>query len=341
MLFGGLRGISLFDPNQTQSNAYRAPTYITELNIYNELAMPGDEGSPLEQDILLTDTLTLTHKQPVFSLAFSSLNYRVHEDNTYAYYLEGFDKEFLPATTKNRVSYTNLDPGHYTFHVRAFNNSGIASDQTAQLNIIVKPSPWRSPMAYGAYFLLIASVILGYIYMLMRKIKFERNVNQRLRQLDDIKDEIMTNTTHELRTPLNGIIGLTEYMRSSGDPRYNQEDKENLDMIIASGKRLANLVNDILDFAKIRNAELKLNLESIDLHDVVQLAVLQVSPLIEKSQLVFHNQVPANIGHVWIDNERTQQILVNLLGNAIKFTREGSITIGAVTTEKMNQTLRE
>jgi signal transduction histidine kinase/CheY-like chemotaxis protein len=148
--------------------------------------------------------------------------------------------------------------------------------------------------------------------------------NAELERLARLKDAFLSNTTHELRTPIHGIVGLTEATLETEllDPSV----RTRLEMVLASGRRLGVLVNDILDFGKLKARGLRLQHADLDLHDAIFLAIASVSPMASAKRLVIRNEVPRGV-YVHADRNRLQQILINLLGNAIKFTEQGHVTV--------------
>jgi two-component system sensor histidine kinase ChiS len=153
--------------------------------------------------------------------------------------------------------------------------------------------------------------------------------NQRLQRLDELKNQFLANTSHELRTPLNGIIGLTEALRAGSKGPVSAAVDRSLAMIAASGRRLSMLVNDILDAEKLRNHDIELSRHAVDLHEIAG-SVLQLSQsLADTKSLELRNDVPTDLPPVDADENRLQQILQNLIGNAIKFTPSGSVTVSA------------
>ncbi|GEM_PF-5340815 len=155
--------------------------------------------------------------------------------------------------------------------------------------------------------------------------------NDELKRLDQLKDEFLANTSHELRTPLNGIVGIAESLLDGAAGPLNEPLRANLGMMVLSGRRLTNLVNDILDFAKLRCKDLNLHIKPVDVASVANMVEALVQPLIaHKKNLQLHNLVPAQLPLVEADEDRLQQILYNLVGNAIKFTDNGVIEIKAI-----------
>lgn len=153
--------------------------------------------------------------------------------------------------------------------------------------------------------------------------------NQDLKRLDQLKDEFLANTSHELRTPLNGIIGIAESLIDGATGKLSQTTQANLNLIVSSGRRLSHLVNDILDFSKLRHNHLELQLKPVDLRAVTHLVLTLSQPLTVNKNLQLINTIPANFPPAEADEDRLQQILHNLIGNAIKFTPSGSVTISA------------
>jgi signal transduction histidine kinase/DNA-binding response OmpR family regulator len=152
--------------------------------------------------------------------------------------------------------------------------------------------------------------------------------NKELERMDELKDHFLANTSHELRTPLNGIIGLSESMVDGAAGPLSDEALYNIRMITASGRRLSHLVNDILDFSKIRHDEIKLQPKPLDLRSLVDVVLATIRPFAAGKRIAIENLVPHSCFCV-ADENRLQQILFNLIGNAVKFTDSGAIRIMA------------
>ena len=154
-------------------------------------------------------------------------------------------------------------------------------------------------------------------------------MNEALAHLDKLKDEFLANTSHELRTPLNGIIGIAESMLDGAAGSLTPKQMYNLSIVVSSGQKLANLVNDILDFSKLKHQELHLNLKPVDLRAITEIVFSLAQPLANRKTLALVNQIPPDVPLVRADEGRIQQVMHNLVGNAIKFTEEGSISVSA------------
>jgi signal transduction histidine kinase/class 3 adenylate cyclase len=195
------------------------------------------------------------------------------------------------------------------------------------------PPPWATWWAYTLYVLFSLGAIWGFIAWRTReqkrKLREVEKINTRLKQVDELKDQFLANTSHELRTPLQGIIGLAESLKDGIAGKLPPKAIENLNMINSSGKRLANLINDILDFSKLKKHDLELQLNPVDIRTIVEVVITVLQPLINIKDLKLINEIPDNLPYVMADENRLQQILHNLLGNAIKFTEKGSIKLSA------------
>ncbi len=158
--------------------------------------------------------------------------------------------------------------------------------------------------------------------------------NQELERLNQLKDEFLANTSHELRTPLNGIIGIAESVIEGAAGQITESQKKQLSLIVSSGIRLANLVNDILDFSKLKHQNLQLHIKPVGIREITDIVITTSKPLVGKKEIKLLNQIDASLPPAAADENRVQQILQNLIGNAIKFTERGQVEI----TAKRNET---
>ena len=153
--------------------------------------------------------------------------------------------------------------------------------------------------------------------------------NEALERLDQLKDEFLANTSHELKTPLNGMIGIAESMLEGAAGSLSELQRKNLIMIAHSGHRLTTLVNDILDFSKLRHQTLELQLQPVGLREITEIVLTLSQPLVRHKKLKLINQISSVLPPVNADENRLQQILYNLIGNAIKFTDHGIVKVSA------------
>ncbi len=154
--------------------------------------------------------------------------------------------------------------------------------------------------------------------------------NLALENLDKLKDEFLANTSHELRTPLNGIIGITDSLIKGVAGKLSSAVTSNLSMVVSSAKRLAGLINDIQDYSKLEHKDLVLHKKAVDIRSVAETVITVSRQLITGKELSIVNDIPGNLNCVDGDENRLQQILYNLVGNAVKFTNQGHVTVSAI-----------
>jgi two-component system sensor histidine kinase ChiS len=164
---------------------------------------------------------------------------------------------------------------------------------------------------------------------IVRDITARKEAEAALLRADALKDEFLANTSHELRTPLNGIIGIGQSMLDGATGPLTDDQRRNLGMVVASGRRLANLVNDLLDFSKLRHDTVRLHRAPTDLHALTDLVLLVSETLIGKRSLRLFNRIDPTGPLAEVDEDRMQQVLFNLVGNAIKFTPAGVVEVSA------------
>jgi two-component system, sensor histidine kinase ChiS len=153
--------------------------------------------------------------------------------------------------------------------------------------------------------------------------------NDELQRLDKLKDEFLANTSHELRTPLNGIIGIAESLIDGATGQLPEQTNVNLALIASSGKRLSTLINDILDFSQLKHKTIELQIKTVGLREIVYVILTLSKPLVGQKNLQLINSISPDLPPIAADENRLEQILYNLIGNAIKFTESGTVEISA------------
>jgi signal transduction histidine kinase/ligand-binding sensor domain-containing protein/DNA-binding response OmpR family regulator len=324
ILFGGLEGINYFNPSVLTINHNVPNVLLTDLKISNKSVIAGKDA-PIKEDISIAREIRLDYKQN-FALSFVALNYTLAKQNLYAYRLEGFERDWNFNGTNNTASYTNLDPGTYIFHVKASNNDGVWNTAETSIKIYVRPPFWRTTAAYIFYILAVSGLLLYSRYRvissLRKKLILEQEQQQvkRLQELDRLKLKFLTNLSHDLRTPIALISGPIDQII---DGEKNNAKLDKLYIIRRNAKRLLNLVNQLLDFRKMEEQELTLQLSKGEFISFVKDAVGSFGDLSERKHInySFTSTVPRL--EALFDHNKIERILFNLLSNAFKFTLEG------------------
>lgn len=322
--FGSSDGLLYFTPDSIRKSNYIPPIQFTHLLIANKIVETG-KNDILAQVLDCTASLQLDHKQDIFTIQYAAIDMERPQNIQYAYKLDGFDKEWNFVGTQRSATYTNLPKGKYTFKVRSTNSDGIWVDNERNLPIEIKPTFWETPWAVLLYilaFLLVVSTIV-YIFVTIYRLKNEVSVEQ---QVSDIKLRFFTNISHELRTPLTLISGPIEHMLQ--DPDIKANTREQLKLVEKNTARMLRLVNQILDFRKIQNKKMRMRVSEIDIIPFVQHTMDNFNSLAEEHQIQYDLQTTLHECFLWVDTDKLDKILFNLLSNAFKYTPYGkSITV--------------
>jgi two-component system, sensor histidine kinase ChiS len=326
IFLGSTDGFSRFDPRQLSDNLATARSKITGIRLQGQnvplqsLTRPQQPG-----------TLFLHHQQNAITLEFSAMSFRASGQNRYQYILEGADRQWSNPSPQTHASYTNLSPGKYRFRLYGANSDGIWQEEELQLRIHISPPLWQSAWAYALYSVMLLGILVYATKMQRRRLDLHQAqaLNDQLRKLDRMKNAFLANTSHELRTPLNGIIGLAESLAAGDSGPQNPQALDSLRMIVASGRRLSHLVSDILDFAKLTERRLALNLAPQAVKPAVDTVITLMQSAAQEKGLRLINDIPDPLPAVLADDTRLQQILFNLVGNAIKYTETGEVRISA------------
>jgi signal transduction histidine kinase/ligand-binding sensor domain-containing protein/CheY-like chemotaxis protein len=340
MVFGSSSGVSTFYPDRIFDNPYIPPVRLTDFLLFNKPARRGKD-SPLNRSIWATNAVTLTHRQSIFTLEFASLSYMASERNRYRYRLEGLETQWNEVDSSRRsATYTNLAPGKYLFRLQGSNNDGVWNTKGVALAITVLPPWWATWWFKTLVALIIGGLIVAAYRSRVRGLRrqttrLESQVAQRTHELEIAKNAaeianqsktaFLANMSHELRTPLNAILGFSNLLRENA---ASDKQRRDLDIINRSGEHLLSLINDVLDMAKIDAGRVAIENAEVDLREMVT-GVMDLMRLRaqEKGLELSMQQGSSFCQFVQTDGEKLRQVLINLVGNAVKYTERGSVIL--------------
>ncbi|MBZ0258276.1 response regulator, partial [bacterium] len=319
-VFGGSGGLVQFDPENIIINEYVPPIVINSLSVLNRkfnLSKTNPRG-----------VIELSYVQNSISFQFAALNYTNSMQNTYRYRLRGYETNWNRAKADNRsIQYTKLPPGEYTFQVLGSNNDGVWNPTPATLSINIKPEIWQT-FSFKAFLAFVFIGIAATIYRLSVERAAALNAER-------LKTEFLANMSHEIRTPINGIIGMNELLLGT---ELTPRQRGYLEHSESSANHLLELINEVLDLSKIESGQLAISPIEFDFREHLYEAIHSVSDKAHEKGLELLCHVSPSIPNILIGDElRFKQVIINLLGNAIKFTDEGEIEFEVVSIQSSNQ----
>jgi len=357
IFFGGINGYNAFFPDSIKNDPRLPPVVITDLQFYDK-SVPIGEGpdgrTVLTHSISETDELTLSYRDRAISFEYTALFYGSTDQNEYSYMMEGLDEEWINAGVRRFTTYARIPPGRYTFRVKASNGDGVWNEDGTSLQVRVLPPIWMTWWFIAFATVCVILSIWGlhrYRTRLIRvrsnlleesiqerTVELEREISERRQvqrqlarahraalQATQSKSDFLANMSHEIRTPMNGVLGMVQLLM---DTDLNSEQYDYAKTIRASGDALLGIINDILDFSKVEAGRLEIEPIPFDL----QVAVSEVADLLSpraaqqgiELALQYHPDAPR---YLVGDAGRIRQVILNLAGNAIKFTNEGHVLI--------------
>ncbi|OGF67211.1 MAG: hypothetical protein A2Y62_11830 [Candidatus Fischerbacteria bacterium RBG_13_37_8] len=288
---------------------------------------------------------SLSYKDNDVYLDFFANNYYDEHSNRYSFRLLPVDSHWSGWGAHNYIRFSHISDGEYILEAKA-RDIWLNESEPVKVPLHILPPPWKTWYAYAGYIIIVLGSLAGYVRYRTaaqkralrqkeRELEQQQLLNERLRQIDKLKDEFLANTSHELRTPLTGIIGIVESLLDGAAGAVSATLRSNLSLIASSGRRLARLVDDILDFSKLKTKNIELNKKPVDMKSLTDVVFLNSKPLIKDKAVQLKNDIPEGMPFVEGDEDRLQQIMFNLVGNAIKFTHTGIISVSAGKSDHM------
>lgn len=338
LCFGGPGGFNIFDPTKLTNNTTAPRLAMTRLEV---LGAPLPSATPY----WLLQHVDLDASASIVSLDFSALDFTSPQRNRLAYRVTGLSERWIELGAQHRITLTNLDAGDHVLEVRAANADSVWSDPPLRLTLHRAPPLWRSWWACALY----AAVLVFFIGWRMHTVRerfasverakkrLETEValatrellesNRQLEEASQAKSNFLARMSHELRTPMNGVVGSAELLARTG---LSAAQLRMTETIRASSKVLLQIVNDLLDLSKAQAGKLTVETTPVDLLEALEeSAMLFAAAAQEKGVELIIDPPPRTSAPLLGDPLRLRQILMNLIGNALKFTATGEVVVRA------------
>ena len=330
MYFGGAAGFTRFHPDSIRDNPYIPPVVITSFRKF-------DKPCPFSSEI------RLPYHENFISFEFATLSYVSPERNQYAYKMEGVDEDWVNAGTRRYASYPNLEPGNYVFRVKGSNNEGIWNEAGTSVAIVISPPWWKTMWALMLYTLTGLSVVYYSWRMQAKRIRIRHAYEMsrfeatKLHEVDEIKSRFFANISHEFRTPLTLILGPVKQMISASE---DEKTRHELRVVHKNASRLLELVNQLLDLSRLESGNMKLQAAPRNIVPLVRGLTQSFCSYAERKRITLNVTASGEEIVVYIDRDKIEKILTNLLSNAFKFTPEGGVIEVSVTEDKESANVR-
>lgn len=327
LFVGGIDGLISFKEQDLLMIDEDLTITFSSLFVNNKEVRANDETGILSRDISVAESFILKPQHTVFSIDFSSLNYNHTLNNKYQYQLEGFNEEWVNAEFTTSATYTNLNPGKYTFKVRATDVAYKPITKEKSIQITIQPPLTRTWYAYTFYVLVFLGLILLFNYFYLGKVRLqyqlrnERDEKERIKELNQYKLRFFTNISHEFMTPLTIILSSLEHAFS----KYKISGRLNwqLGLALRNAKRLKNLNSELLDFRKIEQGHLKLKVQKNDIVSYLENIYTAFEEIANSKEIEYTIEKEADLIQVYYDARQMDKVFYNLLSNAINHVPAG------------------
>ena len=332
LYFGSYEGVNYFNPAEIKKTEKAPRLYFSDFKLFNQSVKPNEDASPLTKVISETKEIILDYTQSVFTIEYVGINYNYSKKNQYAYYLEGFEKDWNYVGNNRAATYTNLEAGNYVFKVKSANADGSWSNNVLELKIKILPPWWKTFWAYLIYTFILVFLIIYFNKLYQNRFKakqaiiLEKEKTIQLEKLNNKKLQFFTNISHEFRTPLTLIINpLEDILRSKN---VSPEIHNKLKIVHKSSDRLSRLINELMDFNKLEFNKIILQARKIEVVAFTQGIISYFDEEAAARNITINFESSIEELDDWLDPKMLEKILFNIISNAFKFTPDnGAITI--------------
>jgi len=328
---GTINGLNVINTNPQPHNPFEADVLITDVSISGKsIKSDPSLSKKLNKPLFETEKIYLNYNENSISISFMSTHYNDFNENSYEYKLEGYDKDFNSTDSKNRtVIYNKLPAGKYTFWVKASNNENVWGGQVSKLSIVVRPAPWLSAWAFIGYLILIIAIFYFVAKYISKEAKYRQQLKikdierQYQEEMNAMRLRFHTNIAHDIRTPITLIAAPLEDIKNDKTLQKNPFLNEKIGIIDKNVDRLLYLVNQFLDFRRLYNSGMKIEVDKNDVLKFFTQIKESFDGIAVSKKINFEYIIDINHKFLIFDADKMAKIIINLLSNAFKYTPEG------------------
>lgn len=342
LFFGGTHGLTFFNPKEV-SVKRKIPLYFENLKIHNNIVHVRS-GNEIDTAMVYTPSVKLSYDEDDISISYVALDYSEYPRIRYYYKMEGLDNQWINARNNREAYYSNLPSGNYSFKVKVTNVDDSEIIAESIIPVYIKKAPWFSTWAICLYSILIIVIIIYisnlYIRIRINKSKAQMAIREKEHEayINRMNMSFFSNISHEFRTPLTMIAGPITMLNNRS--YIQEEDKRLLNIVQRSINRMLRLVNQLMDFNRLENDALKLNVKRRDIvfeiNDILD--IFSINARNKQIELITNGLEQSFF--MILDKDKLEKILANILSNALKFTPKGGqikLTFSILNREQVSQ----
>ena len=339
MFFGTNNGITSFYPDSIKDNPYLPTIMFTNFKIHNQPVK-------LKMPIWAAKKISLNYDQNFFSIEFAALEFTAPYKNRYAYKLENFNNDWINLGSKHDVMFTNLNPGEYNLKVLASNEDGLWTKKAKSLKIVIIPAFWMTLWFKGLALLAILLAVISIYYFRIRTIHIHNTAltaeiterkkteekliaaKEEAQNADRLKSIFLAQMSHEIRTPVNAVVSLSSLLESDLQDIMTEENKTMFSLINKAGNRIIRTIELLLNLSEIQAGTYKMLSQKVNIYtDILTKLFLEYKYFAKEKNLNFSLKIDTDELEIIVDSFTVNQIFVQLIDNAIKYTESGSVNI--------------
>jgi len=341
LYFGGLEGVDYFNPDSLRIDTVAPIVALTDFKLFNKSISHKNNPEIIQSQIGSAKKIVLNYRNNSFTILFQAINLTNPGNISYAYKLNGFDRNWIFSQGKHEASYTNLNPGKYTFRVKASYSNGSWSEKETTIGLIIVPPWWMTTWFIILMGLVILTIPFAFVYWRTKRLNDQRekleiivaertneiqSKNELLKDLNSTKDKLFSIISHDLRSPFNAILGFQDLLLNSYSEFSDADRLSMIRQVHTTTNQTYYLVENLLNWARIQTNNIQPHPIRINLGKVILEKFDLYRDIAEAKGISFNHQLTDEL-FAFADNNLLETTLRNLINNAIKFTPSGGFIL--------------
>ena len=344
LFFGGSEGVDTFNPDSLNPETRNPQVVLTDFKIFNKSITYKTDSNKINRHISYARKIVLNYDDNAFTFLYQAVNLTEALNINYAYKLDGFDRDWNYVEKLREANYTNLNPGKYTFRVKAKFENGDWNEKNTSIELIIIPAWWMTTWFKILMGLIVLTSAFALVFFRIKRLRHQKEEleilvvertneiqrkNELLNNLNSTKDKLFSIISHDLRSPFNTILGFHRLLARNYEEYSDTERKRMIQQVQSASNKVYVLVENLLDWARIQTGSIHYRPVRFDLSEMILKEYNFYQTIAEIKGISFEHQIPDGL-IAYADIDLLKTVLRNLINNAIKFTSdEGTILVEA------------